>query len=165
MKAATENVLPMVLLFIFPIGLNRNATRGTVRLHFRGSLIMFLIQLKNAARNVSIILLLLTDTVLERLTRPFLPLTDFANSKKCGITDVLKFYPDYNANECSQKLLSEFEPWENEIYDSLHACCSDKFPNSITTCCDSDGAGGCVLSGDVKWLPDWANGHCFEKVS
>jgi hypothetical protein len=66
--------------------------------------------------------------------------------------------------ECHRKPLSEFETWENEIYDSLYGCCSDKFPNSITSCCDTAGSGGCTLSGVVQWLPDWANGHCYEKV-
>jgi hypothetical protein len=75
------------------------------------------------------------------------------------------FYPNYQSMECNKKLLSEFESWENEVYDSLHGCCSDKFPNSITACCDAEGSGGCTLSGVVQWLPDWANGHCYEKVS
>lgn len=79
------------------------------------------------------------------------------------MADQYMFYPDLEKSECSQKLLSDFEIWENKAYSSLNDCCSDKFPNSITTCCD--GSGGCTLSGIVKWLPDWANDHCYEKVS
>jgi hypothetical protein len=55
--------------------------------------------------------------------------------------------------------------WENEVYNSLHDCCSDKFPNSITSCCDAAGSGGCTLSGVIQSLPDWANNHCYEKVT
>jgi hypothetical protein len=51
------------------------------------------------------------------------------------------------------------------VYNSLHDCCSDKFPNSITSCCDAAGSGGCTLSVVVQWLPDWANNHCYEKVT
>ena len=65
--------------------------------------------------------------------------------------------------ECETKLLSDLEFWVDEIYDTLHTCCRDRFPNSITSCCDAEGAGGCDLSGIIKWLPDWANGHCYEK--
>lgn len=53
--------------------------------------------------------------------------------------------------------------WKNEIYDTLHACCKDRFPNSITSCCEAPDEGGCDLSGIVQYLPDWANGHCYEK--
>jgi hypothetical protein len=90
------------------------------------------------------------------------------HDKKCALAlsvSAYGFYPNYQSMECNKKLLSEFESWENEVYDSLHGCCSDKFPNSITACCDAAGSGGCTLSGVVQWLPDWANGHCYEKVS
>ena len=53
--------------------------------------------------------------------------------------------------------------WKNEIYDTLHACCKDRFPNSITSCCEAPDEDGCDLSGIVQYLPDWANGHCYEK--
>ena len=73
------------------------------------------------------------------------------------------FYPDFATSECNRKLLSEFESHEIEMFTSLYDCCNDKFPNSIMTCCDTPGSGGCTLSGIVKWLPDWANGHCYKK--
>ena len=66
--------------------------------------------------------------------------------------------------ECESKIQSEFdEQEEHETYGTLHSCCRDKFPNSLTSCCEASGAGGCTLSGTIQWLPDWANGHCYEK--
>ena len=74
------------------------------------------------------------------------------------------FYPDYATSECNKKLLSEFESFEgDEIFASLLECCNDKFPNSLSTCCDTPGSGGCTMSGITKWLPDWANNQCYEK--
>ncbi|KAL3786122.1 hypothetical protein ACHAWO_008014 [Cyclotella atomus] len=73
------------------------------------------------------------------------------------------FYISYESTKCNKKLLSEFEAWENEVYDSIHDSCRDRFPNSITSCCDAAGSGGCTLSGVVQWLPDWTNDHCYEK--
>ena len=73
------------------------------------------------------------------------------------------FAPNYSSSECEKKLLTDFEVEGNEKFDTLHACCRDKFPNYITSCCETHGAGGCTLAGTVNWLPDWANGHCYEK--
>ena len=92
---------------------------------------------------------------------------DFAHSNKCSMSlsaSDYMFSPEYTSNECNRKPLSEFETWENEIYDSLYDCCRDKFPNYITSCCETPGSGGCPLSGVVQWLPDWGNGHCYQKV-
>ena len=88
---------------------------------------------------------------------------DFKNDKKCNGAQRHVFVPHNSLMECESKLFTELEAWENEIYDTLNACCRDKFPNYITSCCESDGAGGCALAGTVNWLPDWANGHCYEK--
>lgn len=90
---------------------------------------------------------------------------DFKYNSRCGLADQYVFYPNQEKSECNQKLLSDFEIWEYDVYDSLHDCCRDKFPNSMASCCDTEGAGGCSLSGVVKWLPDWVNNHCYEKVS
>lgn len=73
------------------------------------------------------------------------------------------FVPNYIASACESKLLSQFKTHEPETFDTLLDCCSNKFPNSITSCCDVTGTSGCALSGSIKWLPDWANGHCYEK--
>lgn len=89
--------------------------------------------------------------------------SDFSHNTKCGIVDQLVFTPGYSAMECEMKLLSELEAWEFEIYYSLNACCREKFPNYMTSCCEATGAGGCALSGTVQWLPDWINAHCYEK--
>ena len=45
----------------------------------------------------------------------------------------------------------------------LRLVAPDRFPNSITSCCEALYEGGCDLSGIVQYLPDWANGHCYEK--
>ena len=73
------------------------------------------------------------------------------------------FAPNFSSSLCEKKLLKESEMLGNENYDTLHACCRDKFPNSVTSCCETYGEGGCTLAGTVHWLPDWANGHCYEK--
>jgi hypothetical protein len=73
------------------------------------------------------------------------------------------FAPNYSSMNCESRQLIDFGSWESEIYDTLHACCRDRFPNSITSCCEAAGTSGCDLSGTVQWLPDWANGHCYEK--
>lgn len=71
------------------------------------------------------------------------------------------FAPNHFSMECEAKPLLGIDAWEIQVYDTLYACCSENFPNSITTCCD--GVGGCTLSGTIQWLPDWANDHCYEK--
>ena len=96
-------------------------------------------------------------------TRVFL-VEDFENDIKCGrVDDQIIYAPDYSSLNCKSNLLSEFEAWEEEIFDTLYACCTDRFPNSITSCCETTGEGGCPLSGIVQWLPDWDNDHCYEK--
>ena len=92
-----------------------------------------------------------------------MPFIDFQNNSMCGSAQQYVFIHDYTLMGCKSELLSEFEVWDDEIYDTLHACCLNRFPNSITSCCEAPGAGGCALSGTVQWLPDWANGHCYEK--
>ena len=89
--------------------------------------------------------------------------TDFASYGGCNRRELMsqKFYA--TVNSCHAKAISDAEEWEEEIYDTLYACCSDRFPNSITSCCETNGEGGCPLSGIVQWLPDWANDHCYEK--
>ena len=88
----------------------------------------------------------------------------YEHDKKCGLGDSDLFYPNPETSECLLKPLSEFELWENDVYENLHDCCREQFPNAITSCCDGH-AGGCVLSGTTMWLPDWYNSHCYEKVS
>lgn len=76
------------------------------------------------------------------------------------------FAPNYSSMKCESKLVSEGNRQEeNEFYNTLSDCCKEKFPNSVTSCCGSFSEGGCTLSGVVQWLPDWANGHCYEKDS
>ena len=89
----------------------------------------------------------------------------FGSNMRCGLSQDLSYYfPDEETSECSLKPLSESESWENEVYDSLYDCCSDQFPDSIESCCESLSAGECAPSGTTIWLPDWANRHCYEKV-
>ena len=93
---------------------------------------------------------------------------DFEGNDSCD-TQQIVFIHDYTEMKCKPKLISEFEVWENDIYDTLHACCMDRFPNLITSCCETSGTSdeaGCTLSSIAfMWLPDWANGHCYEKAT
>jgi hypothetical protein len=87
----------------------------------------------------------------------------FEYDGKCGLDrDRLYYYPNQEISQCHQKSSSELEVWESLVFDSLHACCSEQFPHSITSCCEA--GGGCDLSGITKWVPDWSNSHCYEKV-
>lgn len=96
----------------------------------------------------------------------FLKHTDFSNDKRCGANmSGDKFYPDYTSHQCNKKPLEEFAAYEVEVFDTLLSCCREKFPNSISSCCDAEGAGGCLESGLMKWIPDWYNSHCIAKVS
>jgi hypothetical protein len=74
-----------------------------------------------------------------------------------------KFYPVYGTGGCSKKQVKDFEAFEQDRYDTLEACCSDKFSFGKRECCDSPGMGGCGTSGEVVYLPDWSNNQCEER--
>ena len=127
---------------------------------------------KNAAKSVSIMnhdwfkfIIVSVCLCIEifYLNSFFNPQIDFPLDDKCGRSEQLVFAPNYLLSQCETKLVLDFESWEPDIYDTLHACCHEKFPNSLTSCCEATGAGGCALSGTVQWLPDWINAHCYEK--
>ena len=42
-------------------------------------------------------------------------------------------------------------------------CCRNKFTKSLNECCDVAGLGGCVLSGDINYVPDWIEGKCAPR--
>jgi hypothetical protein len=93
-------------------------------------------------------------------------LPDLSFNRKCGADNSgYKYVPDETSRECIKKPLQEIGASQSESFDSLDECCRDKFPNYITTCCDTAGSGGCEELGVEKWLPDWSNGHCYTKVS
>ena len=54
----------------------------------------------------------------------------YGHDKKCGLgdTDHL-YYPNHETSECLLKSLSEFETWENEVYEDLYDCCKEQFSN------------------------------------
>jgi hypothetical protein len=78
--------------------------------------------------------------------------TDFKSSEKCNARHLMttKFFAD--SDHCGKKHLSEFKVGE-ERFASLDDCCNAKFPQSISVCCGKEGLGGCVLSGNVKYIP------------
>lgn len=80
-----------------------------------------------------------------------------------GDPTTMKFYPVYLSNGCSSKPGNEFESWEQERYDTLEACCADKFNYQKGVCCDSPGMGGCTTSGKVVFVPDWENSKCTPR--
>jgi len=90
----------------------------------------------------------------------------FRYSKNCGASENKhKYHPNYDLMECEKTTIQELDAYENESFDSLHDCCRKAFPNSITSCCHANDAGGCEESGILKWLPDWSNSYCYAKDS
>ena len=82
------------------------------------------------------------------------------------------YYPDWVGLTCGKK--SEFEPWEDERYETLDECCSTKFWYSEQSCCSTPGLGGCLDTtpavaapevGDLRYLPDWSAEKCSSVSS
>ena len=88
--------------------------------------------------------------------------TNCVTSSTSTDLSALKFYPNHSTSECGQKALGEFETWESR-FESLDDCCRNTFPNSLSECCDVAGLGGCVLSGDINYVPDWIEGKCAPR--
>ena len=94
------------------------------------------------------------------------PFVDFGWDASCvessASSSTLKFYSD--SSQCRQKALSDFEAWEaDERFDTLDECCLANHPYQLSECCDSEGLGGCNLSGTIKYLPNWVSQSCYAK--
>ena len=76
---------------------------------------------------------------------------------------VEKYYSDCLSRGCSKKSENLFKSWEQEKYDTLEQCCSEKYSYAKQMCCDSPGMGGCGGAGTTVFLPDWNANKCVRR--